>query len=111
MSLPIWHSSRFEQDVVGQTEWYLTRAGAAVAIEFGDKVDAVLRRLGEFPESGVEWRRPEPELAGLRFIPVDDPFDRFLIFYRVAGGEVRLARLMHGMRDLPHRLLEPPGAE
>lgn len=111
MILPVRLSSRFERDVEQQTGWYLARAGAAVALKFGDKVDATLRRVGEFPEAGGEWRRPEPELAGLRLIPVDEPFARLLIFYRVTANEVLAERLMHGMRDLPRRLLEPPGAD
>ena len=54
---------------------------------------------------------PHPKLTGLRRIPLDAPFGRFLVFYRVTADEVRAARLLHGMRDLPRRLLDPPGSE
>lgn len=72
---------------------------------------APLERLGAHPEAGVEYHHPHPELTGLRRIPRDAPFGRFLAFYRVTADEVRAARLLHGMRDLPRRLLDPPGAE
>ncbi len=111
MSLPLRLSSWFEEDVDRQTQWYLSRAGAAVALAYGEKVDATLERIGEFPESGVERRYLEPELAGLRLLPVEEPFGRFLVVYRVLAGEVSIERLIHGMRDLPRRLLDPPGRE
>ena len=111
MSRPLRLSSWFEQDVARQTLWYLTRAGAAVALAFGEKVDSTLARIAEFPESGVEKKYPQPELAGLRFLPLDEPFGRFLVFYRVLADELSVERLMHGTRDLPRRLLDPPGTE
>ena len=111
MSLPIRLSSWFEQDVSRQTEWYLARAGAAVALAFGVKVDATLERIEKFPESGIERKYPVPELAGLRFLPVDEPYGRFLVFYRVFANELSIERLIHGVRDLSRRLLDPPGVE
>ena len=110
MSLPLRLSSWFEQDASRQTEWYLARAGAAVALAFGAKVDATLERIGNFPESGIERKHPAPELTGLRFLPVDEPFGRFLVFYRVLANELSIERLIHGARDLPRRLLDAPGA-
>lgn len=111
MSGPLRLSSWFEEDVARQTEWYLARAGVAVALAFGEKVDATLELIAEFPESGVERGYPQSELAGLRFLPVEEPFVRFLVFYRVLPTEVSIERLMHGMRDLPRRLFDPPGAQ
>jgi hypothetical protein len=37
------------------------------------------------------------------------PFQRMLVFYRVSGDVLNAVRLMHGARDLRHRLAEPPG--
>ena len=111
MSRAIRLSSWFEQDVARQTHWYLTHAGAAVALAFGEKVDTTLARIGNFPESGVERKYSHPELSGLRFLPVDEPFGRFLVFYRLLADEVSVERLIHGMRDIPRRLLDPPGAD
>jgi hypothetical protein len=38
-----------------------------------------------------------------------DDFNR-LVFYRLTETELIAERLMHGARDLPRRLVEPPGA-
>jgi hypothetical protein len=32
-----------------------------------------------------------------------------VLFYEVDDGDVLLRRAMHGQRDLPRRLLQPPG--
>jgi plasmid stabilization system protein ParE len=111
VSLPVRVSSWFEDDGSRQTLWYLDRAGAAVALAYGEKVDATLGRIAEFPTIGLVRMYPQPELAGLRFLPVDEPFGRFLLFYQVLADELSAERLIHGTRDLPHRLLDPPGAE
>jgi len=50
-------------------------------------------------------------LRGLRSIQVESLFQRLPIFYRFNKTEVIAERLMHGARNLPRRLAEPPGAE
>ena len=40
-----------------------------------------------------------------------DPFDRHLIYYRISGEELVAFRVVSGARDLPRRLLDPPGTE
>ncbi len=35
-------------------------------------------------------------------------FSAHLVFYKFAGTEVSIERVMHGVRDLPRRLLEEP---
>ena len=52
-----------------------------------------------------------PKLAGIRFFLVRKPFGKHLIFYRVCGSTLDIVRIVHGARDLPRRLLDPPGAE
>jgi toxin ParE1/3/4 len=42
---------------------------------------------------------------------VEPPFNVHLIFYRVVDDALFAERLMHGARDLPRRLLEPPGLD
>jgi hypothetical protein len=39
---------------------------------------------------------------------VEAPFHNLLIFYRHDGKVLSVERLMHGSRDLPRRLVEPP---
>jgi plasmid stabilization system protein ParE len=42
---------------------------------------------------------------------VPRPFQKHVLFYEVMDGEAVMRRVLHGHRDLPRRLLEPPGAE
>jgi len=46
----------------------------------------------------------------LRFYPVEKPFHRHLLYYRISGEELVAFRVVPGERDLPRRLLDPPGA-
>src|SRR3989442_11326876 len=48
--------------------------------------------------------------SALRSFAVEQPFQRFLIFYREDGAILQAVRLMDGARDLPRRLMEPPGS-
>jgi hypothetical protein len=38
------------------------------------------------------------------------PFQKHVLLYEVKDGSVIMRRAMHGHRDLPRRLTEPPGA-
>ena len=53
--------------------------------------------------------RKHPLLQGLRSFRVEPPFDKLLVFYRSTEQALQAWRLMHGTRDLPRRLVEPPG--
>lgn len=69
-----------------------------------DNPDASLRLLTTF-ESKFEFLagrpragRSRPEIAsGVRSLPVGS----YLIFYRIAGKTVEIARVVHGARNLP----------
>ena len=39
------------------------------------------------------------------------PFNKHILFYEVVADELVLRRAMHGHRDLPRRLLEPPASD
>lgn len=63
------------------------------------------RILGTFPEAG----RLRPELGhGVRTYP----YDTYVVVYRLARGQVRIVRILHGHRDLGAQLisllLHPP---
>ena len=58
----------------------------------------VSRVLGTFPEAG----RLRPELGhGIRTYP----YDSYIVVYRVARGQVRVVRILHGHRDLGAQLI------
>ena len=111
MSLLVRQSERFEIDVRLQASWYLDQGAFTAARDFARAVESTLAFLAIQPLIGPECDYPEPELADLRVFLVQRPFKRFLIFYRVSATELHAFRVVHGMRDLPRRLLDPPGAE
>ena len=111
MSLVVRIASEFHQDVTHQIHWYLRHANVQVAGDYADAVDATLDFLGRFPEVGPRCRFQHSELRDLRQYRVEGSFDRHQVFYRVTASELIAVRTLHGMRDLPRRLLDPPGAE
>jgi plasmid stabilization system protein ParE len=107
MSLPLEKADTFSRDFAIQALYYVQEAGAVVVRRFQVAVDSQLRLLCTQPEIG-RWRHfKHPKLQGLRSFPLGRPFQRILVFYRVAGETLQAVRLMDGARDLPRRLAEP----
>ena len=111
MSQAVRVASEFHQDVARQIRWYLLHANVEIAGNYADAVDATLEFLGRFPEVGPRCRFQHSELRELRQYRVEGSFDRHQVFYRVTASELIAVRTLHGMRDLPRRLLDPPEAE
>jgi plasmid stabilization system protein ParE len=93
-----------------QALWYVREADGELARRFQQAVDSRLRLLCEQPGLGRVRRFRHPNLRALRSFAVERPFLRFLIFYREDGVTLQAVRLMDGARDLPRRLVEPPGS-
>lgn len=108
MSLRPSTSGRAEADLTHQYRWYLDNAGAEVAERFLAAFDVTVARLAARPELGRRRKFRAPELEGIRSFPVSGRFGVHLVFYRIAGDVLSVERVMHGARDLPRRLLEPP---
>ena len=107
MNLPISISSRAEQDLTLQYQWYLQNADLDVAERYLAAVDKTIRSLAAQPDLGMRRHFTAPELARIRSIQIERPFDHHLLFYW--NGEIlRIERVMHGARDLARRLLEAP---
>jgi toxin ParE1/3/4 len=111
MSLAIQRSSFFIADFEVQFAWYVEKAGAEVAWRFQSALDQSLRKLSIRPDLGRIRLFRSGKLRGMRSYRVQPPFKKLLIFYRVEDDYLQLVRLMHGTRDLPRRLIEPPGTE
>jgi plasmid stabilization system protein ParE len=109
VNLFIRKSPFFHEDVAGQFEWYFDQGGKDLAWRFFTAVDSTLLKLARQPDLGRLRRFKKARLLGLRSLQVESPFDRLVIFYREQAGELIAERLMHGSRDLPRRLAEPPG--
>ena len=98
----------FTADVQKEFAWYWDEAGEDVAWRFEAAVERTLPDIAQQPGLGRERRFRHPALGGLPSFRVEPPFKKLPIFYRIEGGCVEAWRLMHGERDLPRRLIEPP---
>lgn len=74
-------------------------------------VEATCRLLGQHPFLGPRCGFAHLRLREWRFFVVFRPFNKHVLFYEVLPDELVLRRAMHGHRDLPRRLIEPPGTE
>jgi plasmid stabilization system protein ParE len=110
MSLEIQRASFFIADFEIQFAWYVEKAGAEVAWRFQSALDDSLRKLSNRPDLGRIRHFRNPKLHDLRSYRVERPFKKLLIFYRVEDDCLQAVRLMHGARDLPRRLSQPPGS-
>ncbi|MBE2283394.1 MAG: type II toxin-antitoxin system RelE/ParE family toxin [Prosthecobacter sp.] len=111
MSLRIEVSDLAAEDITLQLAWYLRHADADVANRYEAALKATFDNLSTNPGLGRPRRFAHPELAGLHSLTAEQPFDRFVVFYRADGRVLTVVRVIHGMRDLPRRLLDPPGEE
>lgn len=110
MSLTVHRSDYFNEDFDLQYRWYLREAGEEVAERYFAAVLLTVRDLAQHPGLGRVRKFQAEALQGLRSFRVSRPFHRHLIFYRASETELSVERVMHGTRDLPRRLQEPPGA-
>jgi toxin ParE1/3/4 len=108
MSRAIQKAGFFKQDFANQFGWYVDNAGPDIARRFQVALDDSLQKIAQQPELGRRRHFKHPQLQGLRSFPVDRPFNKLLLFYRVEVEHIEAWRLMHGARDLPRRLVEPP---
>lgn len=108
MSLPLQKADAFLEDFALQALWYVRQAGDEVARRFQQAIDSRLRSLCEQPGLGRLRRFNHPKLQGVRSFALERPFQNVLIFYREDAVTLQALRLMHGARDLPRRLTEPP---
>jgi len=110
MKLPLHRSDDFNRDFELQYQWFLENAGEAVAGRYLDAVLATLRLLATQPGLGRLRKFRHPTLQGIRSFRLASPFEAHLLFYRHNSAGLFAERLMHGARNLPKRLAEPPGS-
>ncbi len=72
---------------------YIAQDNPGSADRFVDRILQACRKLAQAPRIG----RPRDELAsGLRSLP----FEKYVIFYRVAASGVEIVRILSGYRDI-----------
>jgi toxin ParE1/3/4 len=104
-------SANFLADLDTQFRWYEQEAGWEIAWRYLLVVDQTLNRLAEHADLGRLRHFSHPELQRLRSFLVTRPFNRHLIFYRHDDANLDAVRIMHGARDLPRRLRQPPAIQ
>lgn len=95
-----------QQDIVKAFDHYLNVAGAALAVDFVQEIDACLQRIEHFPEAGSPRYAELLDVAGLRF----SVLERFpyLVFYFERTDCVDIVRVLHQQQDIPGVLVEQP---
>lgn len=106
--MSVHKSADFVSDVERQFEWYAVNAHWEIAERYLDAVEATCQLLAQHPQLGPLAGFSHPRLRDWRFIVVARPFQKHILFYEIQGDDVWLRRAMHGHRDLPRRLVEPP---
>jgi plasmid stabilization system protein ParE len=109
--MSIQKSGDFISDVERQYEWYAVNASWEIADQYLAAVEASCQLLERYPQLGPPLRFSHPRLMDWRFMVVFRPYQKHVLFYELVGDNVLLRRIMHGHRDLPKRLIEPPGTE
>ena len=108
MTLAIHKAEFFTQDFAKQFAWYVDEAGPDVARRFQQALDNSLNKLARQADLGRPRHFQNPRLQNLRSFQLERPFNKLLIFYCASDDTLQVVRLMHGARDLPRRLVEPP---
>jgi len=111
MSLKIRRSDWFIGDLEHYAAWYQSEADWEVAERYLRAVSTTVARLADMPGLGRQAPFPAPILRQLRIYPVERPFEKYLIFYRYDDATLYVERTVHGARDLPRRLTQPPGVD
>ena len=111
MNLRVQRSEWFLGDLEHYAAWYDREAGWDIAERYLHAVAATLARLAALPTLGHGTIFASPELRELRCFRVEKPFQKHLIFYRFNETMIFAERAVHGARDLPRRLVQPPGME
>ncbi|HRY48627.1 MAG TPA: type II toxin-antitoxin system RelE/ParE family toxin [Candidatus Paceibacterota bacterium] len=68
----------------------------SAARDFLDAAFEAFDRLAQFPEMGLPARFRHRDLKGVRFFVLAPPFNRWLVFYRPAGQDIEIKRVLYG---------------
>ena len=104
-------SAAAAEDIALQVSWYQLRADEAVAARYELALKETFLIIAKNPRLGCPIQFEAAELAGIRRFPASAPFHWHLVFYRAEDSAIHIERVLHGVRDLPRRLLESPGSD
>ena len=85
---------------------YLTqRASLSTARRFVKAFQKAITALQRIPQLGSNWPTDNAKLLGVRYWTLSKPFQRYIIFYRLAGLEgIEIIDVIHGSQDIGPRL-------
>ena len=98
-------------DLARQYEWYELEAGVDIAERYLQAFQQTAQYVTNHPVVGILRRFRDPRLKGIRSVQVHGAFRVHLVFYRIEEDVLVIFRVLHGMRDLPRRLIEPPDSD
>lgn len=79
---------------------HVEKESLTVAVELDDRIDAALRRLAEYPQSGRLGRAPDTRELVIHRTP-------YIAIYQIDDRGVRIVRLIHAAADWPGPIGEP----
>ncbi len=98
MRKPVVPRVAAEDDLDRACDHYLMTAGSGVAVEFLHDFEIAIAFISKSPGSGSPRYGPEPDLSGLRSLPMK----KFpLIFYIETEHYIDVWRVLHGNMDIP----------
>jgi len=97
-------------DLELQFEWFADKAGEDIGERYLQAFRETKDSLCRQSDLGRIRKFRDLRLVGIRSFRIERPFEKHLIFYRVENDKLIIFRVLHGVRDLPRRLIDPPGA-
>jgi toxin ParE1/3/4 len=85
---------------IKQIATYIKEDSPQSSLAFRHTLENIYEVLLELPEIGTARNFHNPEMKGLRMLPVRK-FTKYLIFYRSTPEGLEIVRVIHGARDLP----------
>lgn len=95
-----------EQDLLGSLD-YLAQERPEAASRFIGAIEEAFGQIAGMPEIGAPRSFNHPRLKNTRLWPIPN-FRKYLIFYQLAHGEIRVLRVLYGSRDI-QALMEKMG--
>lgn len=91
-------TARADDDLVTSARWILAENPPA-ARRFLDAAFTSFERIAAFPEFCPRARLKHRRLTKVHFCVMPPPFNRWLIFYHLPGGEMEVLRVIYGTQN------------
>ena len=101
---PVHFYDRASAEIRDVAEYYMDVSGRHTVLDLKEDLEKAIRHIARAPGSGSPRYRRLSRAGSLRFWKLT----RFphLMFYTEHSDDVRVLRVIHGMRDIPRRLTE-----